>query len=244
MKAINILSVACFVALTAPSVSVAQITPKGVEASTSVSAPATISLIREGERPMSQGSKNALSVDLYKTTTKFTEKLWKDYVKQFKGDTKKDRKTEEWFTDNATIGTIGGANTVDLYAKFTENNDATTLGMWIDLGGAYVGSKEYSDKYAAAEKILSDFALTVQREQTKEQLNNQSDILKKLEREQRNLEKDNKNLHDDIENWKKRIAKAEADIETNIKNQIDAKAKIEVQTKLVEEVQKKLKSMN
>ncbi len=244
MKIINILSVACFVALTAPSVSIAQITSKGVEGKTSVAAPATVSLVREGERSMSQGNKNALTVDLYKTSPKFVEKLWKDYVKQYKGETKKDRKTEEWFTDNATIGSIGGANTVDLYAKFTENNDATTLGMWIDLGGAYVGSKEYSDKYAAAEKILTDFALSVQREQTKEQLNEQSDLLKKLERQQRNLEKDNQNLHDDIENWKKKIAKAETDIETNIKSQIDSKAKIEVQTKLVEEVQKKLNSMN
>ena len=244
MKAINILSIACFVALTAPSVSIAQITPKGVEETTVVAAPAAVSLVREGERPMSQGSKNSLTIDMPKTTTKFTEKLWKDYVKQYKGDTKKDRKTDEWFTDNATIGTIGGANTVDLYAKFTESNDATTLGIWIDLGGAYVGSKEYTDKYAAAEKILTDFALTVQREQTKEQLNDQSDVLKKLERDQRNLEKDNKNLHDDIENWKKKIAKAEADIETNLKNQVDAKAKIETQTKLVEEVQKKLNSMN
>ena len=94
------------------------------------------------------------------------------------------------------------------------------------------------------EKILADFALTVQREQTKIQLDDQNDALKKLEKQQRNLEKDNQGLHDDIENWKKRITKAEADIETNLKNQEDAKVKIEAQKKLVEEVQKKLNSMN
>ncbi len=244
MKIINFLSIACLVAFCSPSVSRAQITPKGVDATTSVAAPAAVSLIREGERPMSQGSKNALTIDIPKTSAKFAEKLWKDYVKQFKGETKKDRKTDEWFTDNAMIGNIGGANTVDLYAQFSESNDATTLGMWIDLGGAYVGSKEYADKYAAAEKIMTDFALTVQREQTKMHLDEQNDALKKLEKQQRNLEKDNQGLHDDIENWKKRITKAEADIETNLKNQEDAKLKIEAQKKLVEEVQKKLNSMN
>ncbi len=244
MKIINFLSIACLVAFLAPSVSIAQITPKGVEDTKSVAAPATVSLVREGERPMSQGSKNSLTIDIPKTSSKFAEKLWKDYVKQFSGNTKRDRKTDEWFTDNAMISNIGGANTVDLYAMFTENNDATTLGVWIDLGGAYVGSKEYLDKYAAAEKILTDFALTVQREQTKIQLDDQKDALKKLEKQQRNLEKDNQNLHDDIENWKKRIAKAEADIETNLKDQVDAKVKIEAQKKLVEEVQKKLNSMN
>ena len=244
MSVLSFLVIACFVAFLAPSVSIAQITAKGVEGTNSVAAPATVSLVREGERPMSQGSKNSLTIDIPNTSAKFAEKLWKDYVKQYKGDTKRDRKTDEWFTDNATIGSIGGANTVDLYAKFTESNDATTLGMWIDLGGAYVGSKEYTDKYAAAEKIMTDFALTVQREQTKIQLEDQNDVLKKLERQQRNLEKDNQNLHDDIENWKKRITKAEADIETNLKNQEDAKQKIETQKKLVEDVQKKLNSMN
>lgn len=244
MKIIKFLFLSCLAAFLAPSVSVAQITPKGVEETKSVAAPAAVSLVREGERPMSQGSKNALTIDIPKVSAKFAEKLWKDYVKQFSGNTKRDRKTDEWFTDNAMISNISGANTVDLYAKFTESNDATTLGMWIDLGGAYVGSKEYADKYAAAEKIMTDFALTVQREQTKEQLNDQNDALKKLEKQQRNLEKDNQNLHDDIESWKKKIAKAEADIETNLKNQVDAKVKIEEQKKLVEEVQKKLNSMN
>ena len=242
MKVKNILLVASLVALCAPSVLVAQITPKGGDATMTTAA--TVSSVREGERSMSQGSKNALTIDLPKTSAKFAEKMWKDYAKQFKGDTKKDKKTDEWFTDNAMIVGIGGANTVDMYAKFTESNDNTTLGLWVDLGGAYVGSKEFRDKYAEAEKILTNFALLVQKEQTKEQLNEQADALKKLEKQQRNLEKDNQNLHDDIENWKKKIQKAETDIQTNLKNQEDAKQKIENQKKLVEEVQKKLNSMN
>ena len=242
MKVKNILLFASLMALYAPSVLVAQITPKGGDATMTTAA--TVSSVREGERSMSQGSKNALTIDLPKTSAKFAEKMWKDYAKQFKGDTKKDKKTDEWFTDNAMIVGIGGANTVDMYAKFTESNDNTTLGLWVDLGGAYVGSKEFRDKYAEAEKILTNFALLVQKEQTKEQLNEQADALKKLEKQQRNLEKDNQNLHDDIENWKKKIQKAETDIQTNLKNQEDAKQKIENQKKLVEEVQKKLNSMN
>jgi hypothetical protein len=244
MKIKGILFIASMAALTAPSVSFAQTTPKGGETTTSVAAPVAVSLVREGERTMSQGSKNALTLDLPKTTAKFAEKLWKDYAKQFKGDTKKDKKSDEWFTDNAMIAGVGGANTVDMYAKFTESGDITTMGLWIDLGGAYVGSKEFKDKYAEAEKILANFALTVQREQTKEQLNEQTDGLKKLEKQEKNLEKDKQGLLDDIENWKKKIAKAEADIITNGKNQEETKQKIESQKKLVEEIQKKLNSMN
>ncbi len=239
MKIVNVLFVA-FVAISAPSVFFAQTTQKGTDTKAVVVAPVAVSLVREGERSMSQGSKNSLTLDLPKTTAKFAEKLWKDYAKQFKGDTKKDKKSEEWFTDNAMIAGIGGANTVDMYAKFTESGDVTTLGLWIDLGGAYVGSKDFKDKYGEAEKILADFSQIVQREQTKIQLEEQTDGLKKLEKQQRGLEKDKQGLLDDIENWKKKIAKAESDIVTNGKNQEDTKQKIENQKKLVEEIQKKL----
>jgi hypothetical protein len=218
-----------------PSVSQAQLTTKGGAAFASV---------REGERVMSQGSKNALTVDLPKIPIKDVEKLWKDYAKQFKGDTKKDKKTDEWLTDNAMIASIGGANTIDMYTKFSESGDITTVGLWIDLGGAYVDSKGFADKYAETEKILQNFALLVVREQTKKQLSDQQDDLKKLEKQQKKLEDKNADLLKDIENWKKKITQAEADIQTNLKQQDEQKVKVEGQKKLVEEISKKLNTMN
>jgi hypothetical protein len=218
-----------------PSVSHAQLTTKGG---------AAIASVREGERVMSQGSKNSLTVDLMKISAKDAEKLWKDYAKQFKGDTKKDKKTDEWFTDNALIAAIGGANTIDMYAKFSESGDITTLGLWIDLGGAYVDSKGFADKYAEAEKILQNFSLTVQREQTKKQLSDQQDDLKKMDKAEKKLEDKNADLLKDIENWKKKIAQAETDIQTNLKQQEEQKAKIDAQKKLVDEIAKKLNALN
>jgi hypothetical protein len=243
MKIKNLLFIASLAIAATPSVILAQTTQKGAETTTTVAAPVAVSLVKESERSMSQGSKNGLSLDLPKTTAKFAEKLWKDYVKQYKGDTKKDKKTDEWFTDNALIAGIGGANTVDMYAKFAESGETTNVGLWIDLGGAYVGSKDFKDKYAETEKILTGFLAVVQKEQTKEMLNDQADALKKLEKQQTKLEKDKVGLLDDIENWKKKIAKAEEDIKTNLKNQDDSKKKIEDQKKLVDEIQKKLNNM-
>ena len=237
MKIKSLLFVAFLAASATPSVSFGQTTQKGAPV---VVVPAAAATVREGDKLMSQGSKNALTLDMPKTTAKFAEKLWKDYTKQFKGDTKKDKKSDEWFTDNAMIASIGGANTIDMYAKFAESGDATTMSLWVDLGGAYVGSKDFKDKYAEAEKIMSDFSLLVQKEQTKIQLEDQADGLKKLEKQQRGLEKDKKSLEDDIISWKKKIEKAEADIVTNGKNQDEQKVKIENQKKLVDEIQKKL----
>ncbi len=231
----NLLVAAAVVVFSTPSVSNAQMTAKGG---------AVLASVREGERVMTQGSKNALTVDLPKTSLKDAEKLWKDYAKQFKGDTKKDKKTDEWLTDNAMIAAIGGANTIDMYAKFTESGETTTLGLWIDLGGAYVDSKAFADKYAEAEKILQNFALSVQREQTKKQLEAQQDDLKKMEKQEKKLVEKNADLVKDIEGWKKKITQAEADIQTNLKQQEEQKVKIEAQKKLVDEINKKLTTFN
>lgn len=231
----NLLIAAAVVVFSTPSVSNAQMTAKGG---------AVLATVREGERVMTQGSKNSLTVDLPKTSLKDAEKLWKDYAKQFKGDTKKDKKTDEWLTDNAMIAAIGGANTIDMYVKFTESGDMTTLGLWIDLGGAYVDSKGFADKYAEAEKILQNFVLSVQREQTKKQLEDQQDDLKKMEKAERKLVDKNADLVKDIENWKKKITQAEADIQTNLKQQEEQKVRIEAQKKLVDEINKKLTTFN
>ena len=231
----NLLIAAVVVVFSTPSVSNAQMTAKGG---------AILATVREGERVMTQGSKNSLTVDLPKTSLKDAEKLWKDYAKQFKGDTKKDKKTDEWLTDNAMIAAIGGANTIDMYAKFTESGETTTLGLWIDLGGAYVDSKAFADKYAEAEKILQNFALSIQREQTKKQLEAQQDDLKKMEKQEKKLVEKNADLVKDIEGWKKKITQAEADIQTNLKQQEEQKVKIEAQKKLVDEINKKLTTFN
>jgi hypothetical protein len=238
MKKKNLVFVLFVLALATPSVFFAQLVQKGVDISYSAAS------VKESERLMSQGNKNAMTVDLPKTTAKFAEKMWKDYTKQFKGDTKRDRKTDEIFTDNAQIPAVGGSNTVDMYVKFAESGDMTTMTTWIDLGGAYVNSKDHADKYKETEKILQNFALTVAREQTTIQLKEQQDEMKSLEKQQRRLEEKNTDLHKDIENYKKKIQQAETDIQTNLKAQEETKLKMEAQKKVVEEVQKKLNALN
>jgi hypothetical protein len=216
------------------TLSQAQLTMKGVESS----------MVSESSRAMSKGSNNSLSVNLPKVNAKFAEEIWKDFVKQYKGSYKRDKKSDEYFVDNAMVGGIGGGNTVDMYMKFAEASDNTSATLWIDLGGAYLNSKDFTDKYAEAEKMLMTYALTVSREQTKNLLKEQEKVQKNQEGDLQKLEKKNKSLLDDIETWKKKIAQAETDIQTNLKQQEDTKVKIEAQKKVVEEVKKKLETLN
>ena len=65
-----------------------------------------------------------------------------------------------------------------------------------------------------------------------------------MEKDQKKLEGKNADLVKDIETWKKKITQAEADIQTNIKQQEEQKVKIEAQKKLVDEINRKLTTFN
>lgn len=204
-------------------------------------------VVKEGNNSMSLGSYNALSVELPGTETKEVEKAWDKFIDEYKGKTKKDKKSGEIFTDNATIKSWGN-NTVDIYAKVTPSSAAkgalgNKLDVWFDLGGAYLSSSTHQDKYKYAEKMLQDFALSVSRTMIEEELKEQQKNLKKEEKTLTDLEKDKAGLEKDIESYKEKIKKAESDIEANIAKQKEQAAAIEKQKAVVSEVQKKLDSL-
>lgn len=197
--------------------------------------------VKEEVRAMSQGSHSSLILGLPNCTDKFAEKIWKDFIKPYGGDTKRNRKDEELFTDNATIpGISDGNNPVDMYAKIAEIGPDASITIWIDLGGAWLNGDEYSARKQEAEKLLLRYGLEVARQTTANQLEDQQKELKKLENSQKKLERDNEGYHRDIENAKEKIKKAEMEIESNLKDQELAKQKIEAQRKVVEQIQKKL----
>ena len=65
-------------------------------------------------------------------------------------------------------------------------------------------------------------------------------MLKKTNKQLEKLKKDHISYHKDIDEAKLRIKKAEENIINNEKDQVRTKAEIETQSKIVNEVQKKL----
>ena len=198
----------------------------------------------EQSMAMSLGTNNGFSVKLPGTDKKDVIKAWEKYLKEYKGKTKTDKKTDEIVSNNANIKKINGDNTVDIYAKVTEDGkESNTLSVWFNLGGAFLSSQAHGDKAKEAQAMLSAFALSVSRTMIEEQLKEEQKKMKKEEGTLKDLEKDKKGLEKDIEDWKKKIAKAEGEIKTNEEKQKTQTAAIATQGEVVKEVSKKLDSL-
>ncbi len=201
--------------------------------------------ISEGVRSMSMGSNNSLSLDIPNSDAKLAKKVWSTYIKKNAkgGKTKSNRKTGETFTDDAGIVSIGGANTVDVYAKFADAGDMSNVTVWFDLGGAYLNSDDHPDRYQEGEKFLMRFAIAVAVEATKLELKAEEKKKKDMERDLSSLASKKEGYHRDIEEAKAKIADREAKIEQNIKDQEMTKTAIQDQEGVIDAIKERLKEL-
>lgn len=200
--------------------------------------------ISEQSRTMSEGVQNALVLELPDTNDKFVNKLWKKYLKGFKGGkSKKNKKENQVFTSNIKIPEIGGSDALNIYTRTTEIGDDVQLTLWVDLGGAFLSSAEHPEEYLEGEKLLMRFGLEVTKEKIKIEIENEEDKLKKLEKTMKKLKRANDNYHRDIEQAKEKIKNAEKNIEENEVDQENTDQLIEAQKEAVKKVMKKLEDL-
>ena len=199
--------------------------------------------ISEESKSMSDGIQNALVLELPNTSKKFVGKLWKKYLKDFKGGkSKKNKKQNEIFTENIKITEISD-KPIDLYSRITQIGDDVELSIWINLGGAYLSSTAHPKEYLEAEKFLMRFALDVTKEKIKIEIEEEENKLKKLEKTLKKLKRANDNYHREIEQAKEKIKKAEKNIEDNEADQENTQELIEEQKQAVLRVKKKLEDL-
>lgn len=195
--------------------------------------------IMEEEKSMSKGFNNGFTIRLIGSTSKMAEDVWKGYVKNYGGKTKKDRKLGEFFTDDAKIRDISD-NTVDVYASFSNADTFTVANVWFDLGGAYLSTEAHSEQSPGAEAFIKAYAFEVGKEVAKEDLKAQEKYMKELQKDLKDLEKDNEGYHKKIEEAKKLIAEMEKNIEVNLENQETKKEEIKVQQDVVKQAESEL----
>lgn len=197
--------------------------------------------ISEEEKAMSMGVKTALVLEIPEAKEKFVKKLWKKYLKQFKGKTKKVKKADEMRTTGARIVEIGGSSSVDLVSRVSGTGEDVELIMWVNMDGdEFLSSYNHPDRYTEAEKILMRFGLEVTREKIKIELKDEENRLKKYNKDHKKLKRNHTNYHREITIAQEKIKKAEANIEQNEIEQETMRATIESQQELIEEVKKRL----
>lgn len=192
----------------------------------------------ENKLQMSLGIQNSLSVNIPDAESNTIEKLWKKYTKDY-GKLTKNKKAEEMILVDATIPSINGTNKMDVYTIIEDHS----ITVFFDLKTGFLNSTDHPNEFKGAGEFIQQFSYEVQREMVKEELEDQQDELKKLNRKMADLLKDNKEYHQDIEDAKAKIKKAENNIISNLKDQDLTKASIENQTKVVETVQTKLNNI-
>lgn len=198
--------------------------------------------IKESSENIGGGNHNALTVTLYEINPSDAEDAFRSFMKKYDG--KRNSKDGAIFVDHATIKDMGN-NTIDIYGKAQgkKGDPEITFVVAFDLGGAFLNSGDHKAQYKVAVDIVKEFAIKATKDAIEDKLKAAQKVQSNLEDDQKSLEKDNKNLNGDIEDYKAKIKKAEDDLVKNKADQDKKKSEIEAQKKVVDEIDKKMKSV-
>jgi hypothetical protein len=195
--------------------------------------------ISEKNENLGGGKHNALLVPIYEADEKTVEKEWKNLLKKY--NAKMATIGDEQFGDNAVIKDISN-NTIDIYWKLEKAaENSTKLIAAYDLGGAFLSADTHKKEYKIIETIMYDFALGLTKKTVANQLKDAQREGEKRDKKLKNLVEKNEDLHKDIEGYRAKIKVAEDNIVLNLANQKDAKALVDAQNKILDDINIKAK---
>lgn len=195
-------------------------------------------------KTMSEGVYEAVVLEVPDLSAKIVGNLWADFTKDFYDvRSKYNRKTKEYFSDDAEIAAIGKGNTLDMYASIEDKGKGAVLSVWFDLGGAYLSASTHPERYLEAEKMLIRFGLEAAKEKVRMDIEDQEKALGDLEGDLKKMGNDKERLERDIEKAKETIARAEEGLEQNAQSQEAKQEEIKAQEELIEATKRKLKDL-
>ena len=162
----------------------------------------------------------------------------KDYLKEYDGKAK--AKGKNLFIENAEITVISNYP-CDVHAtSVIEEGDHTLLKIGFAYSGKFISTEDEEGKKAKV--LVYTFADKLNKENAAKKLEEQADLLKKLEKDKEGLLKDKEDYKKTIEKAKKEISDAESNLEKNAKAISEKETKIASQkaaVKAAEGVQSK-----
>lgn len=192
--------------------------------------------VSENTEKIGGGSNNALVVIIPETNFEEVLKAWKSEMKDTGAKVKKEG--NEIFADNAIIKKLG-EHPMDIYGKTVKVENGTKLIVGVNLGGAFLNSKDHKDQYDKFVSFLIGFSKKQVSESIAEQVKEAEKELKSREKEQEKLKDEESSLKDKITGWKDDIKEAEGKIGENQSEQSNQEKSIAEQMKIVEAIKAK-----
>ena len=198
--------------------------------------------ILEKDSNMSLGVQTGNEMILDDVQVKVAEDLWEDFFKEY-GKVKKNKKANEWYTTGVRINRIFSVSNIDVYVRFDERGSSSVMTMWVDLGMAFVNSKEYATEYKGVIDMMEEFRIYARTYVVEKEYKEAEKELENMKKELNKLEKKNGDLHDDITKYEEKIREAKDAIVTNLQDQETQKKSIDKQIDVLKQVQVRLESI-
>ena len=175
-------------------------------------------MVSEIERAMSFGTRPGFAVSFPNTDIKLVDNVWTDFVKNnFNGKIKKGKKGEKTAAGcrSATVS----AGDFTLYSEVEKIGDGAQLNVWFDVGAYFLNRNDDPARTNETKVLLTKYYYDVRRAAVGLEVKAEEDKLKDLDNRLKKLKRDNDNLNKDIANYQARLKKAEEDLVQNQKDQ-------------------------
>lgn len=197
--------------------------------------------VSESNEQINGSSNNCLVVTVYADKNE-VESGWKSVMKSWKGGSFSS-KGGEMQIDDAKIKDMGD-NTFDAFAKVVEQEEGVCqLVVAVDLGGAYLSSRDHADQFKVMQEIVYEFAVGTTKDAIGAVLKEEEKKLEELQKEEEDLAKEKEDLEKEIEDMKKKIEENEKRIDEIGEETEEKKEEIGAQEKVVEEIEQKQKGV-
>lgn len=198
--------------------------------------------ITEENVSFSNGSHNAIVVTIPHGNKEVVDKELKSELKDWGG--KYNSGKGEMTTSQSTVKSMGD-KPFDGYARILDGGENfVKVAFAVDLGGAYLDSKQHGAQFSAMKQRAEKFASRAAMQSIEDELAVEAKVLKTMEKEKVELEKTIEESKKDIEDYKKRIAEAEQKIKDSEAGVVKKTEEITAQTTRIGDVEKKKKAVN
>ncbi len=196
--------------------------------------------VKMDDKPMSKGVYPGFSVNIQGLDSKVVAKEWQQFMKDYSGKSKRDRKSKELVTTGAAIGGIGGDVTV--YGSAAEIGTTVQYTAWFESDAIFVAEDETTQSDIVV-GIMERFIVHMKRVRIESELEFEEKSLKMFQKELNQEEKNEKKNHSDIAKFQKKIEEAEVNISESRVFQEQKTLEIERQQEIVEGVKVRLSNV-